>query len=481
MRSHLLLRNNRELISRQPKQSVKILSYPLLLIVTFILIWPVTCFAKNLTCNRMPLLMGSFLSDHYAMKSMTDQIRKQAVDQMIKNLDPSKSLLYASDVEWLKPALEELFDGMQRGNCASLKPVYNLMVERARENEAIVKKILEAKYQPDLTAELYTNVKKRPFVKTQEEKQALLKKIVQFQIENALSTGIDQAEARQKQIHRFELQTLRIVGQNPEKLITNAAESFALALDPHTSYLSLDNLEDLQIHMHLSLEGVGAVLSNDNGFTVIEELIPGGGAERSGRLEPKDIIIAVAQEGEKPVNVVDMELRDVVKMIRGKKGTQVTLSILRQAERTYRFDITIMRDKISIKEQEAKISYQTRTAGGRSYRFGVIELPSFYGDDKGDKSCYEDVKRLLKEAKRKQVDGIVLDLSRNGGGLLMEAVRLSGLFLDHGPIVSVKNNHDEVTYLTIGQAPSLKAAIKAKSSPFQWKATTPYTQGRLWF
>jgi len=150
--------------------------------------------------------------------------------------------------------------------------------------------------------------------------------------------------------------------------------------------------------------------------------------------------------------VIDMDLHSVIKMIRGKKGTQVTLTILRHGQRTDRFNVTILRDKIDIKEQEAKIVYATRTVDGRQYRFGVIDLPSFYGDEKEDKSCYEDVKSLLAEARRQHVDGIVLDLSRNGGGLLREAVRLAGLFLGEGAIVAVKDNRGQVTILTNGSA-----------------------------
>ncbi|MCK7507178.1 MAG: S41 family peptidase [Desulfobacterales bacterium] len=136
----------------------------------------------------------------------------------------------------------------------------------------------------------------------------------------------------------------------------------------------------------------------------------------------------MAQEGEKPVSVIDMDLPDIVKMIRGKKGTKVTLTILRQAEHTNRFDVTITRDKIDIKEQAAKIDYETRIVGGRQYRFGVIDLPSFYGDEKENTSCYEDVKNLLAEAKRQHVDGIVLDLSRNGGGCSRRRCALPGFF-----------------------------------------------------
>jgi carboxyl-terminal processing protease len=408
--------------------------------------------AENLTCSRLPMLMERFLANHYAMKNMTGEIKTHAVDQMTKSLDPSKTLLYESDLERVKPVLQGVFVSMQSGDCAVLQQVYDMLVARARENEAIVKKILEPDYRLDETVELNIDVNKRPYVKTAAEKRELLRKIVQFQIENALLAGIDLAEAKKRQIHRYELQTMRMVERNPEKLITSIAEAFALALDPHTSYLSPENLEDLQIQMQLSLDGIGAVLSSDNGFTVIEELIPGGGAERSGLLKPKDKIIAVAQEGEKPVDVIDMDLRDTIKMIRGKKGTQVTLTILRQAEHTERFDVTIARDKIDIKEQEAKIAYETRTVNGRQYHFGVIDLPSFYGDENENKSCYEDVKSLLAEARRRNVDGIVLDLSRNGGGLLGEAVRLAGLFLGRGGIVATKNSREQVTILANGSA-----------------------------
>lgn len=420
--------------------------------------------------------MERFLADHYAIKNMTQEIKTHAVDQMTNSLDPSKTLLYDADVERLKPVLLGIFTGMQSGDCSALQQVHNLLVARARENEGMVKKILGPGYRLDETVELNSNVKKRPYVKTAAEKYGFLKKFVQFQIENALLAGADLAEAKRQQIHRYERQTIRTVERNPEKLITLFAEAFARALDPHTSYLSSENLEDLRIQMQLSLEGIGAVLSIDNDFTVIEELIPGGGAERSGLLKPKDKIIAVAQEGEKPVSVIDMELRDTIKMIRGKKGTQVTLTILRQAEYTDRFDVTITRDKIDIKEQEAKLVYEKRTVDGRPYLFGVIDLPSFYGNEEENKSCYQDVKSLLAEAKRRQVDGIVLDLSRNSGGLLKEAVRLAGLFLDRGGIVATKDNHQLVTILANGPAESVMEEDRRKVLAFPTETPhTPFT------
>jgi carboxyl-terminal processing protease len=421
------------------------------LILLLFLLLPVSSMAENnVSCNRLPMLVDVFLANHYAMKSMTPEIQTQAIEQMLKSLDPSKTLLYESDREKLRPVLQSVFTGMQSGDCKQLRPVYDMLVARAKENETVVKNLLGSDFRMDDTAELNIDVSKRPSIKTADQKRELLRKILQFQIDNTLLTGVDLAEAKKQQIHRYELQTMRVIEHNPEKLIKSVANAFAMALDPHTSYLSPENMEDIKIQMQLSLEGIGAVLSSDNGFTVIEELIPGGGAERSGMLKPKDKIIAVAQKGKKPVNVIDMDLRDVIKMIRGNKGTEVTLTILRQAKQTDRFNITILRDKINIKEQAAKITYETRMVKGKKYRFGVIELPSFYGDEKENKSCYEDVKNLLAEARKQHVGGIVLDLSKNGGGLLDEAVQLAGLFIGDGGIVAVKDSRKKVMILANG-------------------------------
>ncbi len=438
---------------RTPARKGRFYVQRFILILLLILLLPLSSsVAKNVTCSRLPLLMKSFLANHYAMKDLTGEVKDHAVDQMIKIIDPTKTLLYESDVASLKPFLRRVFASIQAGDCAALTPVYDILVARARENEAMVRKILGSDFKLDEKAELLIDIKKRPYPKTRKDKEELLRKVVQFQIENNLLAGVSLSEAKKQQIHRYELQTMRVIKRSPEKLITTAAEAFAQALDPHTGYLSPENYDDFRIQMQLSLEGIGAVLSSDNGFTVIEELIPGGDAERSGLLKPKDKIIAVAQKNERPVNVIDMDLRDVVKMIRGKKGTQVTLTILRQAERTYRFHVTLKRDKIYLKEQEAKITYETRSFQGKPYKFGVIDLPSFYGDEKVNKSCYEDVRELVAEARRQNVDGIILDLSRNGGGLLGEAVRIAGLFLGKGAVVATKDNQNQLTIFVNGSS-----------------------------
>jgi carboxyl-terminal processing protease len=420
------------------------------LIALMLMLLPGCSRAENLTCNYLPGIMRDFLDNHYAMKSLDDAIATHTVDQMIKRLDTTKTLLYQSDVDKLRQDLQNMFGTIRKGNCAALSDVYGLLMKRAKENEAFVKNFLGPGYKLDETVELNTDVDKRPYPKTQAEKEELLRKFVHFQIANELLSESSLDEAKKNLIHRYELQTKRISERSPDKLVTSFAEAFALALDPHSAYLSPENMEDFRIHMQLSLEGIGAVLSTENGFTIIEEIMPGGGAERTGLLKPKDRIIAVAQERERPVNVIDMDLRDVIKMIRGKKGTKVTLTILRRGARTERFTVTIVRDKIDFKEQEAKLTYIKRRVGAKEYVFGILNLPSFYGGQKEGKSSYKDVKRLLEEAKKKKVDGIVLNLSRNGGGLLIDAVRITGLFIDRGGVVATKDAEDRINIIANG-------------------------------
>ena len=426
--------------------SIRCWLFVILLIVT----WPGCAPAENLTCTYLPVIMKDFLVSHYAMNSLDDRIKAHTVDQMIKHLDSSKTLLYESDVVRLKQDLLGMFGTMLEGNCPALQDVYDLFLKRATENERFVKKFLGSHYKLDETAELNTDLDKRPYAKTQTEKEQLVRKFVHFQIAAALLAGHNLEEAKKEEIHRYELQTRRMSERGADKLVTSFAAAFALALDPHSAYLSSEDMEELQIGLQLSLEGIGAALSNENGFPVIEELIPGGGAERTGLLKPKDKIIAVAQEGKKPVNVFDMDLREVIKMIRGKKGTKVTLTILRQAEQTVRFSVSIVRDRIDIKEAEAKLTYETRRVGSREYVFGIIELPSFYGGETNGKSCYKDVKNLLEKANGKKVDGLILNLSRNGGGLLNDAVRIAGLFLDKGGVVATKDGQNNISILANG-------------------------------
>lgn len=404
--------------------------------------------AAPLQCRVVPQLFELYLKYHYANNTLSEEVKKHTVEQFIKSMDPSKTLLLEADVAKLRSQLPSLFALMPEGDCRLLTDANALLIARAKEDEAFVKKFLDEDYKLDETTQLTTDPEKRGYAKSAEERMALLKKMVHFQISNYLLTEMKLPEARKSLIHRYELITKRLAERKLEHELENYTAAFARSLDPHSDYLSPDTMEDFRISMGLSLEGIGASLSSQDGFTVIEELIPGGSAERVKLLRPKDKIIAVAQEGERAESIIDMDLREVVKKIRGKKGTKVTLTILREGESTETFDVTILRDKIDITEQAAKITYETRKVSDRTVKVGVIDLPSFYGGNEvGGRSAYRDVKKLLEEARERKVDGILLNLSRNGGGLLDSAVTVSGLFIKKGGVVATQYGDKRVEVL----------------------------------
>lgn len=400
-----------------------------------------------LRCALLPQIFNLYLKIHYVHRQMNETLQKQTVDQWVLSLDPSRTLLYQSEIDKIKADLPKVFKSMPAGDCSAITEVQKLLIVRATENENIVRELLNDKYQLDESVELITDPDKRPYAKDLAEKKKLLLKMVNFQISNQLISKMKIPEAKKEVLHSYELAIKRQKDKKEWDAYVDFAESFARALDPHTGYLSRDSLEEFQIQMQLSLEGIGATLSSQNGFTIIEELVPGGAADRTKLLQPKDKIVAVAQDGEKTKNVIDQELPEVVRQIRGKKGTKVTLTVLRQGDQTKTFDVTIVRDKIDIKEQAAKITYEEKKAGDKTYKVGIIDLPSFYGGGKEGRNCYKDMKELVIQARKNKADALVLDLSRNGGGLLEDAVRIAGLFIRRGAIVATKGYDNQVDIL----------------------------------
>ena len=407
-----------------------------------------TVSAKSLECRHLNDLFQLFLRSHYLIKNLNDDLKKHTVDKFINSLDPSKTTLLKADVEKIRTEVMGHFAQVQAGTCSSLDQSYKILAERTKQNEEFIKSVLTETYKLDESVEIQLDPEKRGFPNTVQEKQAVLTKMIHFQVSSYEMASMTLKEAKKQLIHRYELATKRLTERKADDLISEFAESFAVALDPHSSYFTQDSLEDFQISMRLSLEGIGASLSSEDGFTVVEEIIPGGSADREKALRVKDKIIAVAQEGEKPVPIIDMDLRRVVSMIRGKKGTKVHLTVVRQTEKAETVQVAITRDKIDIRDQAAKITYETRKTGKKQVKIGVIELPSFYGSEEAKtRSASTDMKNLLEEAKKEKVDGIVLNLSKNGGGLLEEAVKISGLFIHLGNVVATQDTDRHIEVL----------------------------------
>lgn len=406
--------------------------------------------ATTLECRQLPSLLESFGRNHYNKKGVDKELQKRTAEQFVNVIDQSHTMLLEKEATALKTDLLQVFDTMKSGDCSVITDAYRIIVKRAEEDKKLAEQLLGPNYKIDETVELLSDAEKRPYAKTPEERAELAKKMMHFQMANYQLTGLSTDAAKKQLIHRYELVIKRLKEREQKgQLPTMFAEVYASALDPHSSYMSSETLAEFQIQMRLSLEGIGAALRSEDGTTIIETLVPGGQAEKSNALQVKDKIIAVAQDGEKPVATIDMDLKDVVKMIRGKKGTKVTLTILRDGPTTKRFDVTIVRDKIDVAEQAAKLTYENKKVGDKTYKIGVIDLPSFYGGggEEGGRSSYGDMKRLVTEARDAKVDGLVIDLSRNGGGLLDDAVKIAGLFIKKGGVVATKSTSGSVEVL----------------------------------
>jgi carboxyl-terminal processing protease len=401
--------------------------------------------SAGLGCGDIPDLITIYFQKHIRFHQMGEELRRRTIETYLRRIDPQRVLFLEADAEEISDSLENIFHETEKGDCSRLRDLQQEVVARHREVEGFVRGFVGSDgYQMDPTVELRLDPDERGHPKTKEERDALLRILSHFGISNYLGTGTELSEAKRRLIHRYELQTRRSIEKRREDIYAEFLDAFATSLDPHSSYLSADDVEDFQIQMRLSLEGIGVALTERDGYAVVEQIIPGGAADRLKVLEPKDKIIAVAEEGKPSVDVIDMALRDVVRLIRGKKGTRVHLTILRHGEKTERFQVAIQRDTIDLMQQAAKLSFKTVVANDQRLKIAVLDLPSFYGDqDPTKRKGSRDVARLLLQARDSKADGLILDLSRNGGGLLEDAVAISGFFISEGGIVAVRESDEK--------------------------------------
>ncbi|HEY5657097.1 MAG TPA: carboxy terminal-processing peptidase [Myxococcota bacterium] len=404
--------------------------------------------AAQLQCEIVPRWMHEYLRYHVSQNELTPELERRAIETYVLRIDPSRSLLLESEAAEARAALTGIFERMQDGDCAQLSALHEEMIQHHVEMENAVRAFVSDEgYAIDEGAELVLDPDKRGYPNTPEARRALVHGLVHFQMSNYLSAGESLEEAKRLLIHRYELRTKRFAELDANDLYAGFLDSFASALDPHSNYYTAEFLEDFRISMSLSLEGIGVALSERDGYSVVEQIIPGGAAAQLGDagLRESDKIIAVAEEGGEPVNIIDMPLRDAVSLIRGSKGTTVHLTVLRNTER---LRISIIRDKIDLEEQAAKLRFETREVDGKSYKLAIIDLPSFYGDtDPSRRQCTDDVEKLLERVLAEGADGLLLDLSRNGGGLLEHAVTISGFFIRKGEVVGVEDARGQLSIL----------------------------------
>lgn len=388
------------------------------------------------SCSR---IYNYFTRAHYKIVDVNDDFAKNVIDRLMNYLDMNHSLYTQSEVDSIYVHTKSILNGI---NKCELDYPYSLY------NENIKKRYQKYKFMIDNVSEnldLNTNETialdrtKAPFAKTEDDLKSLWKAELKNEFETQLLNGKTKAQAVERIKNRYIVAMRRISQYSSEDVFSAFENSFAAAIDPHTNYFGPVESENFNDDMNLSLEGIGAVLSQEDEYTVIVQIMPGSPAEKSKKLKPKDKIVAVKQEHGKFEDIIGWRLTEVVKKIKGKKGTKVVLEIERgEGAAAKTFNVELTRDKIRLQDKEAKSKVYTSYDGRK---IGVITISSFYTD------LSLNVKRELSKLESENVDGIIVDLRNNGGGLLPEAVYTTGLFIKDGPVVLVRDvNGNESAY-----------------------------------
>ncbi|MFZ4779496.1 MAG: S41 family peptidase, partial [Terrimicrobiaceae bacterium] len=389
---------------------------------------------------------------HYTRKKLDDEMSQKLLTTYLEALDYNKLYFTRKDVDEFQSKYGSgLDDAIFRGDLSPAHEIFARFKQRVEDRVAGNKKLALKKYDFTTSDSVELNRQKAPWPADLAEADKLWKDRVEAEL---LQENLNEFKPRppeQTIIKRYD-QALRSVREMEQDDVVNTfLSALAQAYDPHSEYLSPSEMENFNISMKLSLVGVGAVLRTDDGFAKVMEVVPGGPADRDGRLKENDRIAAVAQGEGEFEDVVDMKLDKVVEKIRGKKGSIVRLQVIPgdAADPSKRHVIEITRDEVKLKDSEAKAEVlDVKGENGKVTRIGWITLPSFYANMGGGgsaKSTTEDVAALLGRLKQEGIEGLVVDLRKDGGGSLEEAINLTGLFIPKGPVVQAKDPNGKIT------------------------------------
>lgn len=428
-------------------------------VLSFGLALSLTSFALNDTAKTAELkpldiqsktsveIVNQLSEHHYRKQELNDSLSSRFLDEYLKTLDSSKNIFLASDIAEFDKYRKSFDDDFKAGKLNNGFAIYNRFGERyvARLNRVIAllddKKVqftfdTDETYNPDRkTASWPANAEEADKLWMQNIKASLL---------SSMLGGKTLEESRSNLRKRFVTQLRYFNQQTSEEVFSIIMNSLTMLFDPHTNYLSPDNSQNFTTSMTNKFEGIGAELKTDEDYTKVARLIPASPAEKQGQLKPNDKIVGVAQ-GEKGEfeDIIGWRLTDVVKKIKGPKGTIVRLEVIAADPTvTQHKIISIKRDTIELEEQKAKKAILNVKNGTQNLKLGVIDIPVFYGNFDPNSSVGRDVYRLLQELRQENVDGLILDLRENGGGSLPEAATLTNLFVDPGPVVQIRQGEE---------------------------------------
>jgi carboxyl-terminal processing protease len=394
--------------------------------------------------------VGRLLEEgHYTRQKLNEEVSKKFLQTYLEMLDFSHLFFTQKDVDELKAKYASSMAGdVLLGNLKPAYDIYALYTKRVDERVAKIKELLKQPIDFKGNATVELSRQKSSWPKDEAEADQLWRgRITNELLQERLSEHPIEP-APQLVSRRYDRLAKNVHEEDKDEQMKLYLDALAQSYDPHSEYLSKADMKNFSINMGLSLVGIGAMLRSEDGYAKIESLVPGGPAQVDGRLKVGDRITAVAQGPADYVDVREMRLDKVVEMIRGKKGTRVRLLVIPSdaTDPSRRKNVELVRDEIKLKDQEARADIILRKdENGNPLKLGWLTLPSFYADmDKHQKSTTRDVLALLKRLKKENIAGLVIDLRRNGGGSLEEALSLTGLFLKSGPIVQTKDYNGSI-------------------------------------
>ncbi|MBV9620511.1 MAG: carboxy terminal-processing peptidase, partial [Gammaproteobacteria bacterium] len=395
--------------------------------------------------------VGRILEEqHYSRATLDDKMSEVIYQRYLESLDGQKSYFMQSDIKDFD-AYRFLFDDMIR--TGEIEPAYVIFARfQQRNRERIQRAIALLDNEPDWTVNetFEFDRTKAPWISEPAAMDELWRKRVKNDALSLMLTGKQWPEVAELLRKRYERVLKRVDQVSPEDVFENLMNAYARAFDPHSSYFSPRSSEEYRIQMSLNYDGIGASLQLVDDYVTIMSVLEGGPAAVAGTLNINDRITGVGQGHDGSfVDVIGWRLDDVVQLIRGKAGTAVRLQVLPAgaAPGTPEKVLEFVRNKVTLEAQAAHKTVKTLARNGRTYKIGVITVPGFYQDvsaenagDKDARSTTRDVLKLLNELKAENIDGLVIDLRNDGGGYLPEATRLTGLFIDHGPVVQLRDS-----------------------------------------
>ena len=437
---------------------MKVSKYLLLRLALLLFLFPSFLAAQDekqkLTGPVVKGIVEQFVSMHYAQKPLDDEMSAKIFKLYLNRLDPAHYYFLAADVNEYQKYETRIDDMLLRGKVKLALEIFERFKVRLSERLAMMEEFLAEDFDFSRDANWTLERDDLPYPETTEEARKIWRTKIKFDLLTLKLADTSIKDGKERLMKRVRGMWKDFSQYENDDVVSIFLNSMAAAYDPHSSYLAAQDLKNFDISIKLSLEGIGAVLRWEDGYTVVNSIVPGGAAARHGKLKADDRIIAVAQGEEAFESVIDMRLNNVVQLIRGKRGTKVGLQILRKTKKGFdTLKLVIVRDKIILKDGEARMqifvhpSPEENKTAQETNRIGVIKLPSFYVDfndrrknPKNYKSSSRDVKKHLKEFVRENVDGVILDLRSNGGGGLDEAINMAGLFIGHNPVVIVRQS-----------------------------------------